>query len=261
MLPLRQLQLDFSRALFDEMPATLKDCVRGDYLDAERRLAIYRNNVFSNLREALRAAYPVIERLVGTEFFDYAADRFIRRQASLSGDIEDYGMQFATFLAQFPAANALAYLPDTARLEWACHQVFYAAEHAPPALEKLAATPAEHFGQLRFQMHPASALLASDYPVHRIREVNQPEFEGDHGVDLSQGGVTLLVRRHHFQVEVEPLGAGEFAMLEALAAAHTVAEAFAQATQADPAFDLQLFLQRHLVAATLVDVSGDPPCH
>lgn len=253
MLPLRQLQLDFTQALFGGMPSELNQNILAGGLVAERRLAIYRNNVFSNLREALRAVYPVIECLVGEAFFNHAANQFISEQPSLSGDIEDYGMQFPAFLAQFPAATTLPYLPDTARLEWACHQVFYAADHAPPALEKLAATSAEHYGQLRFQMHPASALLASDYPVHRIRETNQPGFEGDQSVDLSQGGSNLLVRRRHFQVEVLPLDTGEFTMLAQLSTDKTVAEAYAQAAQADPDFDLQLFLQRHLVGETLVD--------
>lgn len=261
MLPLRQLQLDFTQALFGEMSACLKESILAGGLDAERRLAIYCNNVFTNLRETLRAVYPVIECLVGEEFFNYTADQFISRQASLSGDIEDYGMQFGEFLAQFPATKSLVYLPDTARLEWACHQVFYAADHALPALEKLADIPAEHYGQLRYRMHPASALLASDYPLHRIWEVNQPGFEGDPGVDLSLGGVQLLIRRHHFEIEMLPLDTGEFAMLAHLASAYTVAEAYAQAAQAEPGFDLQQFLQRHLAGGTLVDLSGEQPWH
>lgn len=256
MLPLRQLQLDFARALFGETSASLTESILASGLDAGRRVDIYRNNVFSNLREALRAVYPVIERLVGEEFFRHAANGFISRQASTSGDIEDYGMQFAEFLAQFPAARVLAYLPDTARLEWACHQIFYAADHAPLPLEKLAGVPPEHFGLLRFRMHPASALLASDYPVHRIWEVNQPGFEGDPAVDLSQGGAKLLIRRPRFQMELQPLGTGEFAMLESLAAGRTVAEAYAQAAQAEAAFDLDPFLQRHLAGGTLVDFHG-----
>lgn len=257
MLPLRQLQRDFARALFGDMSAGLAGSILAGGLGAGRRLDIYRNNVFSNLREALRAVYPVIECLVGEQFFRHAAEEFISRQASTSGDIEDYGMQFAEFMAQFPPAETLVYLPDTARLEWACHQVFYAADHAPLSLEKLAGIPPERYGRLRFLLHPASVLLASDYPVHRIWEVNQPGFEGEQSVDLSRGGVKLLILRRQFQIEMQPLDTGEFAMLENLAAEHTVADAYTQAVQAAPAFDLDLFLQRHLAGGTLVDFYGE----
>lgn len=256
MLPLRQLQLDFTRAIFDAPPAGLAEQALAGGVSGGR-LAIYRNNVFTNLRAALRAVYPVIECLVGEEFFNHAANQFIRRYPSGSGDIEDYGAQFAEFLARFPGARELVYLPDTARLEWAYHQVFHAADHLPLSLERLACVSSEQYGQLRFQLHPASALLASDYPVHRIWEVNQPGFQGEQTVDLSLGGVKLLILRRRFQVEMQPLGAGEFAMLTGFAAGRTVAEAYDKAARAEPAFDLNLFLERHLTGETVVDFCGE----
>lgn len=252
---LQHLQHDFCRAMFGAPPSGLPAAIRAGSLNAERRLDIYRNNVFANLRNALRAVYPVVERLVGAEFFDHAANGFIREYPSVSGDIEDYGEAFAAFLARFPGAEALPYLPDTARLEWACHRVFHAADPAPLALEKLAGVSPERYGQLRFQLHPASALLASDYPVHRIWETNQPDHRGDETVDLSLGGVKLLLLRRRFEVEMRPLGAGEFAMLAGFAAGRMVAEAYETAMAADEAFDLDAFLAQHVAGGTIVDFS------
>jgi hypothetical protein len=252
---LQRLQHDFSQAVFGAPPAGLPGAIRAGSLSAERRLAIYRNNVFANLREALRAVYPVVERLVGAEFFDHAANGFIRNCPSVSGDIEDYGETFAAFLARFPGAETLPYLADTARLEWACHQVFHAADHVPLALEKLAGVSPECYGQLRFRLHPASALLASDYPVHRIWETNQPDYRGDETVDLSLGGVKLLLLRRRFEVEMQPLGAGEFAMLTGFAAGRTVADAYETALTSDAAFDLDAFLAQHVGGGTIVDFS------
>lgn len=252
---LQRLQHDFSRAMFGTPPPGLPAAIRAGNLSAGQRLAIYRNNVFANLRDALRAVYPVVERLVGAEFFDHAANGFVRHCPSVSGDIEDYGEEFAAFLARFPGAEALLYLPDTARLEWAYHLVFHAADHAPLPLEKLAGVPPERYGQLRFRLHPASALLASDYPVHRIWETNQPDYRGDETVDLSLGGVKLLLLRRRFEVEMRPLGAGEFAMLTGFAAGRTVAEAYETALAAEAAFDLDAFLARHVTGGTVVDFS------
>lgn len=250
---LRRLQLDFTQAVFGTPPAGLKETIRAGNLSAERRLAIYRNNVFANLREALGAVYPVVERLVGAEFFAHAANAFIRESPSTSGDIEDYGEEFADFLAHFPEAQTLAYLPDTARLEWAYHQVFHAAEHAPLQLEKLAGIPPEAYGQLRFELHPASALLASAYPVQRIWETNQPDYRGDETVDLALGGVKLLLLRRGFKVEMRPLSAGEFALLAGFATGRTVTEAFGTALEVEPGFELDAFLARHLADGTIID--------
>jgi hypothetical protein len=253
MVRLHSLQHDFVQAIFAEPPAGLLEAIRPGKLNPERRLAIYRNNVLANLREALRAVYPVVERLVGGDFFTHAANEFIRRCPSVSGDIEDYGEGFAAFLARFPGAEALSYLPDTAQLEWACHLVFHAADHGPLPLEKLAVIPPERYGQLRFALHPASALLASDYPVHRIWETNQSDYRGDETVDLSLGGVKLLLLRRRFEVEMRPLGAGEFAMLAGLAAGRTVDKVFETALAAEPGFALDAFLARHAAGGTVVD--------
>lgn len=252
---LQRLQHDFCQAMFGAPPSGLPAAIRAGSLSAGQRLEIYRNNVFANLRNALRAVYPVVERLVGAEFFDHAANGFIRECPSASGDIEDYGEAFAAFLARFPGAEALLYLPDIARLEWACHLVFLAADPAPLALGKLAGVSPERYGQLRFRLHPASALLASDYPVHRIWETNQPDYRGDETVDLSLGGMKLLLLRRRFEVEMQPLGAGEFAMLTGFAAGRTLAEAFDTALAADAAFDLDAFLARHVAGGTIVDFS------
>ena len=135
---------------------------------AARHLQVYRNNVFESLVGALKAVYPVVERLVGTGFFAYAADGYIRHHPPASGNLHDFGDSFAGFLAGFEPARALAYLPDVARLEWAWHRAFHAADRAPLALERLAAVPPERYGQVRFRLHPSAQFIASDYPLLRI---------------------------------------------------------------------------------------------
>src|SRR6185436_9928463 len=78
--------------------------------------------------DALAAVYPVVQRLLGQGFFEYACDAFIRRHPPRSGNLHDFGAEFAEFLAGFEAASTLTYLPDTARLEWSWHVAFHAAD-------------------------------------------------------------------------------------------------------------------------------------
>ena len=49
-----------------------------------RRFQVYRNNVFASLIEVVRARFPVVERLVGEEFFRAMARVFV---SHASGDL------------------------------------------------------------------------------------------------------------------------------------------------------------------------------
>ncbi|MGI9047147.1 MAG: HvfC/BufC family peptide modification chaperone [Burkholderiales bacterium] len=133
---LRDLQRTFAASLLAS--AHCDAILARPGMDADARLGIYRNNVFSNYREALRAVYPVIERLVGSEFFRHAADRFIATHESVNGYLHRFGEGFADFLQGFPGAEHLVFLSDTAHLEWLIHESFHAADHAPLALRRLA---------------------------------------------------------------------------------------------------------------------------
>ena len=126
-LPLRELQQAFAAAVLDNQPAVLAH-VRDGIFPAARHVQVYRNNTFANLTDALAACYPVVRRLVGAGFFDYAADAYIRHHPPASGNLHDFGAELADFIAAFPPAQSLAYLPEVARLEWAWQQSYHAAD-------------------------------------------------------------------------------------------------------------------------------------
>lgn len=251
---LPELQRAFAAAVYADAE-TVTAHVRHDRFPAARHLQVYRNNVFESLVGALKAVYPVVERLVGASFFAYAADGYIRRHPPASGNLHDFGGDFAGFLASFEPARELAYLPDVARLEWAWHRAFHAADSSPLALAALATVPPEHYGGLRFRLHPSAQLLASDCPILRIWQVNQPDHADNATVDLAEGGVRLLVVRRGLDVAVEPLGAGDDALLRAFVARQNLEQAGAAALAVEPDYDLPAALRRHVARATLTDFS------
>jgi hypothetical protein len=117
----------------------LPDCIVGaSAMHAAAAIAVYRNNVFSNYRKALREDYAAVLGLVGEGFFHAACDAYIRLHASPSGDLNDFGSAFGTFLESWPPAAQLAYLPDVARLEWAMHLASNAADSSALNLASLA---------------------------------------------------------------------------------------------------------------------------
>ena len=253
---LRDLQLAFTQEVFEETGAGISQAIRANGLSGARRLQIYRNNMVSSLTGALQAVYPVIQRLVGEGFFAYAAHQYIHQHPSTSGNLHDFGCNFSEFLCTFEAVSTLTYLPDVAALEWAYHRVFHAAEHAPLDLTALAQIPQERHEELKFQLHPASRLLSSDYPILQIWQVNQDDYCGDQTVNLDQGGVDLLViRRANLDIQMQILEAGEFTLLQTLATGHSFGDACEQALATQPDFDVPASFQKHVVQYTLVDFS------
>jgi hypothetical protein len=255
---MHEIQAAIAAAIIDQDTSKADGLILGT--DSGERLAIYCNNVYHNFLDALRAVYPVVERLVGERFFAHAASRYIHGTPSSSGDIQCFGASFPAFLASFPPAAALAYLPDTAALEWCMHEVFHAADHPPLSLSQLSILTEVDCSMLRFRLHPACRLLTSDFPVLKIWKVNQPDAGNDETVDAHAGGDTLLVRRSGFEVEVEPLELGEFAMLQALFDGASLADAYGFALHANPDFRLGEFIERRIADATLVDFAVGPYC-
>jgi len=253
MSSLHELQLGFMTAIFSGAPNGLGLELVENGISGELRLDIYRNNVFGALTQALRLTYPVVHTLVGEVFFNYMAKGYIREHTSTSGDLTHFGSGFPVFLEEFPSALDLPYLPDVAYLEWLCHISYHSADHMPLALERLANLPPESYDNLRFRLHPACHLFASSYPIHRIWQICQPDYAGNETVDISLGGINLLVQRMGLRIMLQPLSKGEFALLGAFSSEQGFAEACAAALEAEPGFDLSGSLQRFVTQAIVVD--------
>lgn len=249
---LPELQTAFAAGVLGENPGALAAIAPGRF-EPDQHLQIYRNNVFESLTGALKAVYPVIERLVGEGFFRFAADSYIRLHPPRSGNLHDFGMHYADFLAGFAPATGLPYLPDVARLEWAWHEAFHAADAAPLDARCLADVPAEQQGDLRFTLNPSVRLLNSIYPVLSIWQANQDEA-AEQIVDLTQGGAPLLVIRRSLRVEIEILTPGEYTLLRAFTQDASLETACDAAFAAESTFDLGAALQRGIQGGTLVAV-------
>jgi len=257
MLSLRDLQRAFVARIDGNLLSydldTLIGHVAGGGQTAEQRLDTYTNTVLVNRQNALRATYPVVERLVGAEFFSYAAYTFAKLYPSRSGNLDDYGAEFAEFLVSFEPVATLPYLPDVARLELRIEQVGIAGDGQ--VVRRLPTLLSAYGLGLDRGIHlrAGSRLLKSAYPVHRIWQVNQAGYVGDDHVDLSLGGAELLIRRRGFTIEIVSLDPDEFAFLSALAAGTSLALAIAAARAVSVHFDATACLYRRIGDGTLAD--------
>jgi len=244
MLALRELQAGVRTALLGGDAGAVATEVVADGLDPAARLAVYRHHVVTSLTAGLEAIYPVVSRLVDPRFFRYAADAYIREAPPPGPCLSEYGGTFPDFLARFPAARPLAYLPDVARLEWAMNAALHAADAPPLEPEALRALPA-------VALHPSVTLLRSPWPVDAIWRAHQaaaPECI----VDLAAGGVRLQVWRADDEVVFRELAPVDFAFREALARTTALEAAAEAALGVEPAADLAALVRGVLDEGVLV---------
>jgi len=254
MLPLPELQKAFSAALLFEETGTIGPYVVQNGIEAAGRLRIYRNNARENFLAALRASFPVLERLVGADYFRQLALQYMQRFPSPSGNLHHVGERLPTYLQRRFGHTEYAYFQDVARLEWACQEVLVADEYPELDLQRLAAVEPEECGRLCFVLHPAVRLIASPFPVLQIWSANQPDGDIDQVMDLRQGGEQVLVQRAREKMELSGLSEPDFAFLTAISAGETLAAAtMTAADRAATEFDVGHALRRHVSAGVIVD--------
>src|SRR5215472_3159481 len=136
-----------------------------DALAPADRLSIYRNTSRTALTNALRLNFPAVQRLVGEDFFEAAADTFITRDPPHTAWLDLYGEGFPEFLQRFKPATTLVYLPDIARLEYAVSRALHALDVKPLEYSQLLDVEPSLQGRLCFDRHPSVSLVFSHYPV------------------------------------------------------------------------------------------------
>lgn len=236
MLPLPELQYKLGQALRGGSMAGLP--LRDHGISGARCLQVYRNNHVTALREALRAVYPITERLVGEEFFASAADAYAAANPSRSGNIQDYGGAFPVFLESYGPAASLPYLGDVAALEWRRIQTAIAPPHVPMDLKALAEVPADMLTELHFHHQPAARAIDSRFPILSIWQFCQ-EADPQGLLDLDKGSERVLFSRRALDVEMRLLSPGEYAFLRVLCRGETFGEACHTALTVERGFDVE----------------------
>ena len=179
-------------------------------------MGIYQNSAIANITHSLLLTYPVIEKLLGNVFFTAMCKEFAYITWPKSGNMDDYGVEFPDFLAEFEHTKHLLYLRDVARLEWAFHQSSLADD--APNTDWSTLAQVSDILRLKFLVTPSLSLVRSEFPIDEIWHVNQEGHSASSQVELAneQGDYTFIVLfRQLLKTVVLPISAGEFALLAA----------------------------------------------
>jgi hypothetical protein len=229
-------ETSFARALLDTAQPIPSGITAHNAAIPTGRFAVYRNNVVAGLINALRSRFPVVEKIVGEEFFAGMARVFVLERPPSTPLLATYGDEFAPFIATFEPARELVYLADVARLEAARTRAYHAADAKPVEVAEFAALDASALGGMRVNLHPSVQIIPSPHPIVTIWAMHSGErelavIENWHGEDA-------LVVRPHLDVKVHLLPSGGASFLLALADGKQLAAAAAAALSDHHEFDL-----------------------
>ena len=255
MTRLADLQSQFRAAMLNGNSDQILTTIKPGGVAPEVSLLVYRNNIASSLTRALHDLYPVVGRLVGEEFFNALARKYMPTEPLPHGRLVDYGHGFPAFLRDFPPATELPYLADVAALELAWNKAFHAADAqviAPEGLQSIA--PAD-FPRLNVHLHPSCQVMWSGHPIVAIWSANQDGVRHDQTVDLSAGPDHVFIARPHQEVLIYRLPEDEWAFAHALHCTETLGAAFDTAAAVSPDFDLEMAFTRLLQIGAITNLT------
>lgn len=248
----------FSLPLLDPERST-PDGVSGPRANAgytkagHKRYNVYRNNVTVSLIDALADTFPAVQRIVGREFFRDMARLYVRAEPPRSPLLFEYGHGFADFIDGFEHTAPIPWLGDVARIERAWLDAYHAADRTPLTAETLQGIAPESLPGAVFTPHPATRIVRSAYPAVAIFVANRRD--GPVGRIHERDGEDALVTRPALDVQVRKLPRGGARFLAGLCAGQPLGQAAADATEAEPGFDLGANIAGMLDAGVFCDVS------
>lgn len=236
----RMALADWASALLDPERPVAPGLKAWNHSDAAVRFAVHRNNVVSSLIDALAQTFPVVQALVGPEFFRAMAGVFVRGFPPTSKILAFYGAGFPEFLSKFEPAKTVPYLVDVARLEMARVTAYHAADAQPltEAAKTVALNGGDAVQNLRMIFHPSLTVFDSEFAAVSIWAAHQTSDSIDlSGLDINTAESALVFRRE-FDAVVMPVPAGTVCLVNMLSQSVALGEAADHVGVQYPDFEL-----------------------
>lgn len=190
------------------------------------RLHAYVDGYPARVREALAEAFPAVEHIVGAGAFGTLARRYLPRVPGGIYSLTDVGSALPSFLATDALGDALPFLPDLARLEWAVQRAFHAHLEPPFDATTVSAWGPDDWAMARVRFQPGTACVGSRWPIRALWDARKmPRDEID--VALEDRPETVVVYRVEHRVACEPVDPEEARVLGRLLSGATLGDATA----------------------------------
>lgn len=186
---------------------------------AQGPMAVYRNTIFHGAVEALRANYPVVEQILGTEMFDHVAVDFASTCPPQTPVLAHYGAEFADWLVHQKWIDDLPYLPDVARVERLHVDCLLAPDEESLSREQIKRIGSVRNGTLR--LHPAMRYAWLCTPAMTIWLAHQGTVPAKIAPEWKSEGA-LFARPTPFVIHAPRIGPAAHRMLSGIRLGETV---------------------------------------
>ena len=217
---LADLQAAYRGYLLSGDSALLAPAIVADSFDGPERLAIYRNNFLISLGEALKANFPVTLQLVGADFFEQAARRFVLAHPPQRPCLFEYGAGFADYLRDLPELSTRPYIVDVARFEFARVAAYNAPVEPAVTSETLIGLSPEQLEALPIRRARHALVVAVRAPVLALWQAHQAAEPDFADIDMAPKLQAVLVCRPEQALMYQELDLSASAFL--LAAEHEI---------------------------------------
>ena len=209
-----------------------------------RGLAAYQANGHDLAERGLRAAYPVVAALVGDETFTTMACELWHRHPPVRGDLAWWGDALAVFVEHNPQLDAVPYLADVARVEWALHRAAGAPDASadPASFALLTQADAATF---TLRLAPGTAVITSEWPVASLVTAHlheDPSLAVAAGRVQARAAECARVWRQGLRPRIAACTRAEAAFLQAVVRGRSLLASLNEALAVDTGFDLGQWL-------------------
>ncbi|MGE0115814.1 MAG: putative DNA-binding domain-containing protein [Steroidobacteraceae bacterium] len=245
MSALAEFQSNFSAALLNPQAGLRAQLGVG--------FAVYQNTVSKGLMDVLRANYPTVERLVGSEWFDAAALLYAREHLPEQPALALYGASFPAFLDNFSAIHELPYLPFVARLDRLWTEAHFAGDSGVLCAADLHGLSMTQLHDVHLRLHPAVRMAWVPHSAVHIWQANRPPAVApdELQVDDSEQGVLLV--RPAGQINSILLNRAGYDFLQHLANKMTLGEAAIAVLERHADSDIAALLASFIAAGAFAD--------
>lgn len=252
MLRLKDIQKSFIETILDKNKncnGNFKSLFDENNISIEDRISIYRGHFIASLTAILKDTYPATTKIVGDKFMEAMSREYIYLNPPNSGCLNLYGSSFPEFVKKFEATKSLPYLADVAELEKMINSVYYAKDDKPLLPQNISES-------CNLSLASSACLFSSKFPVDSIRDFVMSEDKNNpQQLDISSGGVSLLICRKGKDIIIYQLEDSEYKILKLIGNSGILEDALTSILIKYPDFNFSEFIQKFIPIGCFKDVS------
>ncbi len=248
---LLEIQEKFARSMLDAQSDFFLTSVKAPPTTKAERFAIYRGNLLAIWVKTLANAYPVVQRLVGEDFFEDLARVYGKQYPSASGNLNFFGENFSDFLMRHESLRDYPYIAPVAQLEWLLHQSYYAEDREKISLSQLISQTGTDVQLVVLHFAPDVSFHQSQFATAAIWQAHQTAEVEDLKVPIDTP-TYCIISRPQWRAQILEISESAFHALKALRRGQTLESALDLALQHQANFDVGAQLQTWFAAGLFV---------